>query len=287
MSRLLLCTDLDRTLLPNGAQAESPGARRRFAQLAAETSVTLVYVTGRHRDLVEAALAEYGIPIPDFVITDVGTRIHDLRAGDWRSWRAWERAIGADWGGRGYRALHALLGDLPLLRVQEETKQNDHKLSYYVPLEADRYGLEAKVIARLDAAGVRANLVWSVDEPNDIGLFDVLPASAGKLEAIRFLQSELGYDVGEVIFSGDSGNDLPVLASDLPAVLVANAGEEVRTEAVAVAKVRGNVDRLYLAHGGMLGMNGNYAAGILEGVAHFHSQWFDRLAKERGWQDAG
>lgn len=286
MSRLLLCTDLDRTLLPNGAQPESPGARRCFAQLVAETAVTLVYVTGRDRALVEAALSEYGIPMPDFVITDVGTRIHDLRAGDWRSWRTWEQTIGADWGGRGYRALHALLGDLPPLRLQEESKQNDHKLSYYVPLEADRYGLEARVIARLDVAGVCANLVWSVDEANDIGLFDVLPASAGKLEAIRFLRSELGYDVGEVIFSGDSGNDLAVLASDLPAVLVANAREEVRTEALALAKARGNADRLYLAHGGLFGMNGNYAAGILEGVAHFHPQWFDRFARERGWQDA-
>jgi len=26
---------------------------------------------------------------------------------------------------------------------------------------------------------------------------------------------------------------------------------------------------LYLAHGGLLGMNGNYSAGILEGVVHF------------------
>ena len=26
----------------------------------------------------------------------------------------------------------------------------------------------------------------------------------------------------------------------------------------------------YLAQGGFLGMNGNYSAGILEGVAHYH-----------------
>ena len=31
---LLLCTDLDRTLLPNGEQPESPQARTLFARLA-------------------------------------------------------------------------------------------------------------------------------------------------------------------------------------------------------------------------------------------------------------
>ena len=37
--RLLLCTDLDRTLIPNGPQPESPGARAHFATLAAEQLV--------------------------------------------------------------------------------------------------------------------------------------------------------------------------------------------------------------------------------------------------------
>ncbi|MCI5126782.1 MAG: haloacid dehalogenase, partial [Candidatus Electrothrix sp. AR5] len=32
--KLLVCTDLDRTLLPNGPQPESPGARPAFAALA-------------------------------------------------------------------------------------------------------------------------------------------------------------------------------------------------------------------------------------------------------------
>ncbi|MEJ2621733.1 MAG: haloacid dehalogenase, partial [Candidatus Thiodiazotropha sp.] len=31
--KLLLCTDLDRTLIPNGSQPESAGAREAFKQL--------------------------------------------------------------------------------------------------------------------------------------------------------------------------------------------------------------------------------------------------------------
>jgi hypothetical protein len=71
------------------------------------------------------------------------------------------------------------------------------------------------------------------------------------------------------MFAGDSGNDLPVLASNIPSVLVANATGEVREDAVARARNAGNGEFLYLAKGGFLGMNGNYSAGILEGVFHF------------------
>jgi hypothetical protein len=43
----------------------------------------------------------------------------------------------------------------------------------------------------------------------------------------------------------------------------------VREEALELAVAAGNADSLYLASGGFRGLNGNYAAGILEGLAHF------------------
>jgi hydroxymethylpyrimidine pyrophosphatase-like HAD family hydrolase len=113
-------------------------------------------------------------------------------------------------------------------------------------------------------AGIKANLIWSIDEQAGIGLLDVLPASANKLHAIRFLMQQKGYAHDNTVFAGDSGNDLDVLMSDIRAVLVANADAEVKNLAA-----RANKDALYLAHGGYLGMNGNYSAGILEGVAHY------------------
>ncbi len=81
---------------------------------------------------------------------------------------------------------------------------------------------------------------------------------------------------GAVVFAGDSGNDLDVLASDLPAVLVANGHAEVREQALHLARERGHEERLYLARGAFMDFNGNYAAGVLEGVAHYHAdlgQW--------------
>jgi hypothetical protein len=55
--------------------------------------------------------------------------------------------------------------------------------------------------------------------------------------------------------------------------LVANASDEVRQTAIAGSARSGNGDRLYCARGDFDGMNGNYAAGILEGIAHFHPDW--------------
>ena len=86
MTRRLLCTDLDRTLIPNGAQAESPGAREHFRQLVGREEVTLAYVSGRHRALIEQGIAEYGLPQPDYAIADVGATIYRVKAGSWEIW---------------------------------------------------------------------------------------------------------------------------------------------------------------------------------------------------------
>lgn len=282
--RLLLCTDLDRTLLPNGPQPESPQARPLFTQLVEHEGVTLVYVTGRHRELVEAAIQTWQIPVPDFVITDVGTCIHRLQNGQWQTQQQWEHHIGADWAGRSWQDLHRALQELDGLRLQETEKQNRYKLSYYVPLQVEAGKLEGEIRQRLAMRGVDVTLVWSIDEPAATGLLDILPRSAGKLEAIHFLMEQLGYHLAETVFAGDSGNDLEVLSSDIPAVLVANASPEVREMAVTAATEAGTRHALYLAQGGFMGMNGNYSAGIIEGVMHYRPElqdWLDPTAEEQ------
>ena len=279
--RLLLCTDLDRTVLPNGAQPESAGARGRFAALAARPEVTLVYVTGRHRHLVEQAMHDYELPSPDYVISDVGTVIYQVAGHDWQQWRDWQQEIEPDWAGLGHADLQVLLLDVAGLRLQESGKQNLHKLSYYVPLDADTESLSAAIRRRLEARGIRASLVWSIDEPNGVGLLDVLPGRADKRHAVTFLMQRNGFGLDETVFAGDSGNDLPVLVSEIPAVLVANASGAVRHEALSQAAASGNPSTLYIAQGGYLGMNGNYTAGVLEGVMHYHpavAHWLEPLA---------
>lgn len=279
-TELLLCTDLDRTLLPNGDQPEHPAAREQFRQLCAQPGVTLVYVTGRHLQLVQQAITEFAIPCPDFVITDVGTKIYRRKTDTWQQVLPWQQQIAGDWQNKTPDQLHQKLSSHPDLVLQEAEKQSDFKLSYYVPLPIDSKDLLLSVEKELDQLPVAANLIWSIDEPAQTGLLDVLPRSASKLHAIEFLQEFLHAPPQMTIFAGDSGNDLPVLTSAIRSVLVANADEELKQEAQRLAAANGHSDSLYLARENGSPLGGNYSAGILQGVAHFAPQFIARLARE-------
>ena len=269
---LLICTDLDRTLIPNGAEPESPRARDYFRQLAALPTITLAYVSGRDQTLVREAIHTYDLPLPDFVLGDVGATIYTCEQWDWQAWDAWANHIAPDWIGHSRAALAALLQDFPMLKLQEASKQNTYKLSYYLDLALNHQRVMDEVQMHLSTHGIRASLIWSIDEPANIGLLDILPARASKRHAIEFLMAQQGFSLQQTVFSGDSGNDLPVLVSPIPAVLVNNASAELKREALQMSRLSGVADALYLAQGSWAGMNGHYAAGILEGIAHYHPE---------------
>lgn len=281
---LMLCTDLDRTLIPNGPEPESVDARPLFSKLCAHPGVTLVYVSGRDRARIVRAIDEYGLATPQLVVADVGTTIYDIDStGEWIRNRLWDEEISRDWGEVSHESLARRLEDMNELQIQGASRQNRFKLSYYVPRDMDESRLCDRVRSRLDQMGIRYSLIYSVDEPHDIGLLDVLPAGATKLHAIQFVMREEGFAKSDTVFCGDSGNDLDVLASDIPGVLVANASPDVRRQAIELARKLGNSDALYVAHGSYLTLNGNYAGGILEGVAHYHpgvSDWITGSAEE-------
>lgn len=267
--KLLICTDLDRTLLPNGPQSESELARDRFTSLVQRHDVTLAYVTGRDKRLVQKAIKNFRLPDPDYVIADVGSTIYEVNNQNYHHWKLWDDEIANDWQGKNHDELHALLKDFRDIRLQEFSKQKKHKLSYYVPLYIDHELLIGKIKSLFDQKKINANLIWSIDELANIGLLDILPASAGKRHAIEFLMKALKFDIKQTIFAGDSGNDISVMVSPIQSVLVANASDEVKKQAKKLAKDNKQTESLYIATGDYLGMNGNYSAGILEGIVHY------------------
>lgn len=175
--------------------------------------------------------------------------------------------------------LAKLFDDITALRLQEPEKQNRYKLSYYAPPDLDREDLIPQLAQRLKAQGIQASFIWSVDETVRIGLLDVLPKRANKLHAIRFLMERQHFDKRHTVFAGDSGNDLEVLISGLQAILVRNAQEEVRQEALHRLPSE-HSQQLYLARGGFMGLDGYYSAGVLEGLAHF-------FPETRAWMEMG
>ncbi len=277
--KLLLCTDMDRTVIPNGLAAEYTGARERFKQFCALPEVKLVYVSGRHKALVQDAIETYSLPHPDYAITDVGTEIYRVEGNQWSLLSEWEQEISKDWHGNNHEKLRFLLSDIQQLQLQEQEKQNTYKLSYYVPDVADKEKIIELIQMRFAENGIQVNLIWSVDDLESIGLLDVLPRSANKLHAVGFLYQRLGYCLDEVVFAGDSGNDLPMLASPIPFVLVANATDEVKQAAKSLVNRYGHSESFYLAQDNDLGMNGNYSAGILAGIWHFSASSQKALRK--------
>ena len=266
---ILLCCDLDRTLIPNGYQLESPQARPHFQHLCAQSAVQLVMVTGRHLDLVLKAIHDWQLPTPSFIIGDVGTSIYTFSDGQWRQWDQWIARIAPEWQGMMHGDIVGALDDITDMTLQPVAQQGMFKVSYEMAPDVSRAPMEEEVLRRLWALGVNARLIWSIDELADSRLLDIVPCGAGKLHAIEFLQQQHNYPADRTVFAGDSGNDLEVLGSHIPSILVANAHPEVQEEARQLASASGLSDTLYIAKGDFLDMNGNYAAGVLEGVAHF------------------
>ncbi|MBI1425293.1 MAG: HAD-IIB family hydrolase [Gammaproteobacteria bacterium] len=272
MPSILLCCDLDRTVLPNGNANESPGVRDLFASVIKEANIILAYVSGRDLHLLQQAIADYHIPTPAYAIGDVGTTLYQITDNQWQAQTDWSDHIGVDWQQHDAAALQEYLDDLPYLTLQEPEKQNIHKLSYYVNLSTPEQTAVREVRQHLDEHRIKANIIYSIDEIADCGLIDILPQRASKYHAIEFLIDRLGLSKEDTVFAGDSGNDLPVLISDIPAVLVNNALGSIKNNARRIADKNGLAPQLYLARGGFFGLNGNYCAGILEGLVHFHPE---------------
>ena len=268
---VLLCCDLDRTVIPNGSEPENPLARPVFTAVTSRDDVILVYVSGRSKELQQGAIEEWSLPLPEYAIGDVGSSLYRVDGG-WELVEDWHAEIAEDWGGLEGPEVAELLGRVDGLELQEAEQQNRFKVSFYAADPGDPNSLLQELRRRLGQHELEASLIWSVDEAKGVGLVDVLPEGATKVHAVRFLMERRGVDHPYTVFAGDSGNDLPALTSGLQAVLVRNARDEVRREALELIAATGTPERLYLAEGGFHGFNGNYAGGVLEGLAHFRPE---------------
>lgn len=279
MSALLLACDMDRTVLPNGPAPLSPGASEAFGEFIRTHDIVLAYASGRDLRLVEQGIAEFAVPEPAVIVGDVGTTMYTRAGGAWQRVTAWQEKLAHDWGGKTGGDIDALVRDIGGLRPQEPGKQGTYKQSYYTDASADAKALIASVQTALEPAGIQANVVCSIDQVADVGLLDILPRSASKASALAYLQGMYALPHEQVVFAGDSGNDTEALVSGYFAILVGNALPALRDEVRELARENGIGERLYCATGGYQGYNGNYTAGILEGLDHFSRQGSIRLAQ--------
>ncbi len=268
MTPALLATDLDRTLFPNGNQPDD-NSMEIFRKVVERKRPRLVFVTGRNLSQIEAGIREYGTPSPDYAIAEVGTRIYRRTPKGFEEDGEFSAFLAESTTNWNIETFKRALDVLPL-RLQPIEHQNEFKLSFYVDNLETAATTVDQARERLQRISPDTQLVWSIDETRNLGLLDVLPGKANKLEALEYLRDHLDLPVEAVIYAGDSGNDLLPLTRGYKAILVANAIEEIRTEVIGKSRERNLSSRLYLASGQTdLPLNGNYVSGILEGLVHF------------------
>jgi len=262
----ILATDLDRTLLPNGSWPEDPGAIGLFNELTQRHDVLVVYVTGRNLDLTENAIREYGIRYPDVLIGDVGTSIRNYEQGGWKTHDGWDRHVRQTSPRWDADAVRRAVAGVDGLIEQERVHCGPFKQSYYVDhdrSEAILQVVDERVKGRFDEV-----IVYSFDSRSGKGLLDFLPQSATKQTALEYLAEELGAGKSDVVFCGDSGNDVFPLTAGFSGVLVRNADEQLLASVRQAAGERPEL-RLYFAKGGFKGLNGYYTSGVIEGAYHY------------------
>jgi len=262
----ILATDLDRTLLPNGSWPADPNAITLFNELTARHDVLVVYVTGRNLDLSEGAIEQFGIRHPHVLIGDVGTSIRKYADGQWENYSGWDahvRRASPRWNAD---AIRTAVADVNGLTEQEPEHCGPFKQSYYVVHDRKKAILQSvdeRVKGRFDEV-----IVYSFDSQTGNGLLDFLPDSATKQTALEYVAAELGADKADVVFCGDSGNDVFPLTAGFSGVLVRNADDQL------VASVKQAVEanpalKVYFAKGDFKGLNGYYTSGVIEGAYHY------------------
>jgi hydroxymethylpyrimidine pyrophosphatase-like HAD family hydrolase len=223
-------------------------------------------VTGRNLRLAEAAIAEFGIRHPDVLIGDVGTTIRRYQDGAWAMDQGWIDHVQQRCPRWDAAAVRAAVAGIEGLREQEAEHLNAFKQSYYVD-HAKQDAIMAQVSARTQDLFDEV-AIYSFDSQSGDGLLDFLPKAATKQTALEFLAEQLGVPRQEVVFCGDSGNDIFPLTAGFSGVLVRNADDQL-VEKVCEAMAENPSLRAYFAKGGFKGLSGYYTSGVLEGAHHY------------------
>ena len=82
------------------------------------------------------------------------------------------------------------------------------------------------------------------------------------------MAEEHGATKEDVVFCGDSGNDIFPLTAGFSGVLVKNADDQLVENVKKVMNQNPDL-KVYFAKGNFKGLNGYYTSGVIEGAYHF------------------
>ncbi|HEU4707862.1 MAG TPA: HAD-IIB family hydrolase [Methylophilaceae bacterium] len=244
-----LISDIDNTLI-----GDEKGLQKLVSAIK-DSSEAMAFgvATGRTLESTVRVLKKWHVPMPDVLITSVGSEIHY-----WPTLKqdtAWRHHISHNWR---RDDLAEVLSSVPGLRLQPEENQREFKLSYYVV--PDRMPPLRQLYRLLRERRLQANLVYSHQ-----AYLDVLPERASKGRAIRYLSYKWGVPLQNFLVAGDSGNDEEMLVGDTLGIVVGNHSPELEP-------LRGQ-EQIYFA-------DHMCANGILEGLEHYGFLQDDETSEE-------
>jgi sucrose-phosphate synthase len=234
-----LFTDLDQNLLSD------PDSLAELTRVIRDNRKCISFgiATGRSLESALSIMKRFGIPIPDVLITRVGTGI--FYAPQLTADRYWRRHIDHDWNPEAVR--HAL-AELPGIRLQPKTEQGRFKMSYYIdprkspPLE--------EINSLLHQADLSVNTFLSFGQ-----FLDIVPGRASKGLALRYFASLWDIPLEHILAAGGSGTDEDMMRGNTLAVVVSNRHEEELHQLQ-------DAEHIYFA-------TRPFAAGILEAIEHY------------------
>jgi sucrose-phosphate synthase len=254
LDRILVC-DIDDTLLGDeeGLAAFLEELEEGRSRKVGHNKVGLAFVTGRNLKSAMAVIKKEGLPMPDLLLTSVGTEIY-YGHGMMEDY-GWQRHIDYRWHPEALRK--ALVG-MPGLKIQAASEQGKHKLSYYIdPRKAPSIRQIQGHLRQLD---LHAKLIFSHGQ-----YLDLLPVRASKGLALRYLSLKWGLPPERILVAGDSGNDEDMLSGNTLGVVVGNHTPELK-------RLKGKPG-VYFAEQ-------PYAWGILEGMRYYDFMGELKIPKE-------
>ena len=199
--------------------------------------------TGRRLDSALKLIKKHKIPLPDALVTSLGTEIHygHYLTRD----TAWDDHINYHWRPNKVRSV---LSDIPGLKLQKKSEQSRFKISYYYDAELapDIDELRHLLLQR----DLTVNVVLSFGQ-----FLDIVPVRASKGLALRWYSEQWDIPLDHILVAGGSGADEDMIRGNTLAVLVANRHNEELSDLI-------DLERVYFTEQ-------PYAAGILDAIKYY------------------
>ncbi len=235
--RILVC-EIDNTLVGDQEALHTLMARLRQC----DEAICFGIATGRCLESAIAVLEEWQIPMPDLLVTSVGSEIY--HGPQVVTDTNWQRHISYRWRPAG---VQDALKEIPGLSIQPPEVQGYYKISYFV--DESKTPSIREIVRFLRQRNLPVKAIYSHSM-----YLDLVPLRASKGDALRYCALKWGLPISQFYVAGSCGNDESMLAGNTQAIVVGNYSEELE-------KLRDR-PQIYFAAG-------SSAWGILEGLEHY------------------